>query len=101
MDVKAKEPAALVALTRLVEAPRALMWKARTDREQLVQWFAPKPYTLIIHKMDLRPGGKFSMAMRGPDGNDFPFTGIYSEIVPMAKIIWTGEFSSGPADQRR
>jgi len=49
--------------------------------------------------MDFRPGGRFSMAMRGPDGNDFPFTGVYREIVPPATLSWTGEFASGPADQ--
>ena len=65
----------------------------------MAQWFAPKPFTLIISTMDFRPGGRFSMAMRGPDGNDFPFTGVYREIVPPQKLSWTGEFSSGPADQ--
>ena len=39
------------------------------------------------------------MAMRGPDGQDFPFTGTYREIVPPAKLSWTGEFPGGPADQ--
>ncbi|MBI4248671.1 MAG: SRPBCC domain-containing protein [Elusimicrobia bacterium] len=65
----------------------------------MAQWFAPKPYKLIIDKMDFRPGGRFSMAMRGPNGEDFPFTGTYREIDPPAKLTWTGEFASGPAEQ--
>ena len=39
------------------------------------------------------------MSMRGPDGNDFPFTGTYREIVPPTRLVWSGEFPGGPADQ--
>ncbi len=94
-----KTPAFELELTRVINAPRARVYEAWTKAEQMAQWFAPKPYTLIINTIDFRPGGRFSMAMRSPDGNDFPFTGTYREIVPPAKLVWTGEFSSGPADQ--
>ena len=65
----------------------------------MAQWFAPKPFKLIVDQMDFRPGGRFRMAMRGPNGEGFPFTGTYREIVSPAKLCWTGEFASGPADQ--
>ena len=95
----AKKPAFELVLERVINAPRARVFEAWTQPAQMVEWFAPKPYKLIIDKMDFRPGGSFSMAMRGPDGKDFPFTGTYREIVPPAKLSWTGEFASGPADQ--
>ena len=70
-----------------------------TDPKKMAQWFAPKPFQLIVKAMDFRPGGKFDMAMRGPDGNDFPFTGTYRVIAPPSLLSWSGEFTSGPAEQ--
>ena len=78
----AKQPAFELVLERVIDAPRARVYEAWTKPEQMSQWFAPKPFQLVIHTMDFRPGGRFSMAMRGPDGNEFPFTGVYREIVP-------------------
>ncbi len=94
-----KKPVFELDLTRVIDAPRVRVYEAWTKPDQMAQWFAPKPYQLIVKTMDFRSGGRFSMAMRGPDGNDFPFTGVYSEIVPPAILSWTGEFESGPADQ--
>ena len=93
------KPAFELVMTRVIDAPRSRVYQAWTTPEQIAQWFAPKPFKLIIDTMDFRAGGRFSMAMCGPDGSRFPFTGTYREIVPPAKLTWTGEFSSGPADQ--
>jgi len=95
----AASPAFELVLERVIEAPPTRVFEAWTKPEQLAQWFAPRPFKLIIHEMDVRPGGRFSMAMRGPNGEDFPFTGTYREIVPPTKLSWTGEFATGPADQ--
>jgi uncharacterized protein YndB with AHSA1/START domain len=92
-------PAFELELERLIQAPRARVFEAWTRPEQISQWFAPKPFTLVVHEMDFRPGGRFRMAMRGPNGEDFPFSGTYREIVPPERLSWSGEFSSGPADQ--
>ena len=91
-------PAFALELTRVINAPRARVYEAWAQPRQMAHWFAPKPFQLIIHAMDFRPGGRFSMAMRGPDGSDFPFTGVYREMVPPEQLSWTGEFASGPAD---
>jgi uncharacterized protein YndB with AHSA1/START domain len=76
------KPAFELEIERLVDAPIARVWKAWTDPEQLKRWFAPRPYQLIVKSMDFRVGGRYEMAMRGPDGLDFPFGGTYREIVP-------------------
>jgi uncharacterized protein YndB with AHSA1/START domain len=99
MSAQKTKPVFELELTHIINAPRTRVFEAWTKPEQMSQWFAPKPYQLMINQMDFRPGGRFSMAMRGPDGNDFPFTGVYREIVSPAKLVWSGEFSSGPADQ--
>jgi len=95
----AARPAFELVLERVITAPRAHVFEAWTKPEQMAAWFAPKPYVLVVRQMDFRPGGKFAMAMRGPDGNEFPFTGTYREIAPPAKLVWTGEFATGPQDQ--
>jgi len=48
--------------------------------------------------MGFRPGGRFSTALLGPSGEEFPFTGTYREIVTSAKLSWTGKFASGLPD---
>lgn len=92
------KPAFELEIDRLVDAPRARVYKAWTDTEQMKKWFAPRPFTLVVKSVDFRPGGRYEMAMRGPNGEDFPFTGTYREIDPPAKLSWTGEFPDMPKD---
>jgi uncharacterized protein YndB with AHSA1/START domain len=92
-------PAFELELERLIKAPRERVFEAWTKPEQMVQWFAPKPFQLVISEMDFRPGGRFVMAMRGPNGEEFPFSGTYREIVPPERLLWNSEFADGPADQ--
>ena len=95
----AGKPAFELVMERVVAAPRPRVFEAWTTPEQMVQWFAPKPFKLKIESIDVRPGGRFSMAMEGPGGDAFPFSGTYRDIVAPAKLVWTGEFAGGPADQ--
>lgn len=96
-----KKPAFELVMEKIIAAPRARVFKAWSDPEQLKHWFAPKPYTLSIKKMDFRPGGSFRMAMQAPSGEKHFFMGTYREVVSPVKIIWTGEFLNGPAEQMR
>jgi uncharacterized protein YndB with AHSA1/START domain len=96
--MNATKPAFELEFTRMIDAPRARVYEAWTNPEQMAKWFAPKPYQLFVNQMDFQPGGKFSMAMRGPGGEDFPFTGTYREIVPPAKLAWSGEFPGDPTN---
>jgi uncharacterized protein YndB with AHSA1/START domain len=95
----AGNPAFELVLERLVDAPRGRVFEAWARPEQMAQWFAPRPFQLAIDETDFRPGGRFRMAMRGPNGENFPFSGTYREIIPPAKLSWTGEFAGGPPDQ--
>jgi len=94
-----KTPVFQLEIERVVGAPPARVWEAWTNPDQMAKWFAPKPFQLIVNKLDFRPGGRFEMAMRGPDGNDFPFSGVYRIIEAPSRLCWSGEFSEGPADQ--
>ena len=81
-----------LVLARLINAPRAKVYRAWTDPELLKQWFAPKPYTTPIVEIDVRPGGSAYFVMRGPDGKDLPNRGVYLEVVPNEKLVSTDAY---------
>lgn len=61
------EPTPFV-FTRVVSAPRALVWQAWTSAEHLMKWFGPKGFKMKVAKLDLRPGGSFHYALEAPNG---------------------------------
>ena len=90
-----------LVITRLLRAPRALVWKAWTDPDHLKEWWCPKPWTTEVRAFDLRPGGAFYTFMRGPDGGESDNPGAFLEVVPQARIAFTsaliGDWRPAPA----
>jgi uncharacterized protein YndB with AHSA1/START domain len=82
-----------IVITRIFDAPRELMWKAWTDPERLKRWWGPKNFTSPFCKNDFRVGGKYLYCMRSPDGQDVWSTGVYREIVPLERIVYTDSFA--------
>lgn len=82
-----------LVLTRLIDAPRAKLYRAWTDPELLKQWFAPLPYTTPHAETDVRPGGSSLIVMRGPEGPDMPNRGVYLEVVPNEKLVFTDAYT--------
>jgi len=80
-------------LTRLINAPREKVYRAWTDPELLKQWFAPLPYTTPVAELDVRPGGANLIVMRGPDGKDMPNRGVYLEVVPNERLVFTDAYT--------
>jgi uncharacterized protein YndB with AHSA1/START domain len=70
-----------ISLTRLIEAPRDLVFEAWISDEHLAQWWGPNGFTLTTDEIDVRPGGRWRFTMHGPDGVDYPNELIYEEIV--------------------
>jgi uncharacterized protein YndB with AHSA1/START domain len=85
-----------LVLTRVFDAPRELVFRAFTDPELIPQWWGPRRYTTTIDKMDVRPGGSWRFVHRGEDGQEFAFRGVYHEITPPERIVWTFEFEGMP-----
>ncbi len=71
-----------IVASRLVDAPRELVWKSWTKPEHVAQWWGPKGFTNTIQEMDVRPGGLWRLTMHGPDGTDYPNESVYVEVVP-------------------
>jgi uncharacterized protein YndB with AHSA1/START domain len=79
-------------LTRIIDAPPEKVFRAWTDPDLLRQWFAPLPYTTPVAELDVRPGGANFIVMRGPDGTDLPMRGVYLEVVPNRRLVFTNAY---------
>jgi uncharacterized protein YndB with AHSA1/START domain len=80
-------------ITRMFDAPRALVWKCFTEPERMKQWWGPKGCVIVASNMDLRVGGSYHGAMRDPQGNVMWAKFIYREIVPPQRLEWEHSFS--------
>ena len=80
-------------LTRTLDAPRSLVWKAWTEKDRLMRWFGPKGVTMPKATLDLRPGGVFHYCMRGPDGKDMWGKWTFREVVAPEKLVVVVSFS--------
>ena len=82
-------------LTRVIDAPRQTLWRCWTEPELIKQWFTPRPWTTPVVEVDVRPGGASRMIFRGPDGEEFPNHGVYLEVVPGERLVFTDAFTAG------
>jgi uncharacterized protein YndB with AHSA1/START domain len=84
-----------VTITRILKAPRDLVWKAWTDIEQLRQWWGPEQFTNPVVQGDVKVGGVMHITMHGPKGSpfdvDMPMVKRYREIVPGRKLVFENE----------
>jgi uncharacterized protein YndB with AHSA1/START domain len=78
-----------LVITRIIDAPRVLVFKAWTQPEQVARWWGPQGFTTISCTMDIRPGGAYRVCMRSPQGTDHWKRGTYREIVPPERIVFT------------
>ncbi len=78
-----------VNFTRVLNAPRDLVWEAWTDPNQVVKWWGPNGFTTTIEKMDVRPGGVWKHVMHGPDGTDYPNKSIFVDVVKPERIVYS------------
>ena len=82
-----------LSVTRLIDAPVDLVWRIATER--LTEWWCPKPWTTEIVEQDWRPGGRSAMIMRGPDGEEHPMEGVFLEVTPGRRFVFTDAFKAG------
>jgi uncharacterized protein YndB with AHSA1/START domain len=79
-----------IAMTRVVDAPRALVFEAHTSPEHVPNWMTgPQGWTMPVCEIDLRPGGAWHFVWRGEDGSEMEMRGEYREIEAPARIVNT------------
>jgi uncharacterized protein YndB with AHSA1/START domain len=75
--------------SRTFNAPREIMFNAWIDQKQMAAWWGPNGFTNPVCEMDVRPGGRIRIDMRGPDGNVYPMKGVFNEIDTPKRLIFT------------
>jgi len=81
-----------LVLVRETHVPREKLFAAWTDPKTYPEWFCPKPWYVSDVKLDVRAGGGSEMMFHGPNGEKFPNQGVYLEIVPNEKLVFTDAF---------
>lgn len=81
-----------LTLTRVLNAPREKLYRAWTEPALITQWFTPPPFVTTSAALDVRAGGSSLIVMRGPDGTEYPNPGIYLEVVPNERLVFTDAF---------
>jgi uncharacterized protein YndB with AHSA1/START domain len=98
-----KENNIKLQLTRIFDAPREVVFKAWTDANQFQQWFgaaACDGASLQSVRLDARVGGKYRLQVRRPDGEFFTSAGVYREVKPPERLVFTWAFEKdGSGDE--
>ena len=85
-------------LTHVLDAPRALVWRAWTDPGQLARWWGPQGITTPLEtiEMDVRPGGAFRLTMvLEADGTEFPSDMAFRDVVEPEQLVFGWEAQRG------
>lgn len=82
------------SISHFVKSPRETVWKAWTEREQLMKWFGPKGSTMLHATQDLRPGGVFLYCMSHPNGMELWGRWVYRTINPPDRLEFISSFSN-------
>jgi uncharacterized protein YndB with AHSA1/START domain len=85
-----------IVMTRIFDAPRRLVWDAMARPELIKRWlFGPPGWEMTVCEDDVRVGGTFRWAWRGPDGAEMAMHGVYHEVVPPERMVRTESFDFG------
>ncbi len=85
-----------IAMSRVFDAPRRLVFEAHSKCEHLKRWWGRKGSTLPVCEMDFRPGGAWRFVERSADGAEHGFRGVYREVVPPERLVYTFEYEGLP-----
>ena len=83
-----------LVLTRLIDVPRHKLFRCWTEPALIVQWFTPPPWKTVRAELGVRPGGPSCITMQGPDGTEVPNRGLYLDVVPNERLVFTDAYTS-------
>lgn len=78
-----------LVLTKIYDAPRALVFEAFTDPAHIASWWGPKGFTNVVRLWEAKPGGRIDLDMIAPDGNGHPMGGTVHEVSPPDRFVFT------------
>jgi uncharacterized protein YndB with AHSA1/START domain len=89
-----------IAMTRVFDAPREMVFDAFYKPELLKRWFGPRGWSLAVCEVDQRVGGGFRFILRGPDGKEMGMRGAYREIVRPSRSVHMESFDDYPGESQ-
>jgi uncharacterized protein YndB with AHSA1/START domain len=84
-----------LTITREVDVPAETLYRAWTEPSLLTQWFCPKPWKATVADLEVRAGGRMDVTMEGPDGERNELPGVFLEVVPNERLVFTDAYRSG------
>lgn len=96
VETPAEDP--VIIMSRVFDAPRALVWATFTDCRHQVHWWGGHGWTLPVCEIDLKPGGFWRQTMRTPEGAEYPLHSVFIEVVEPSKLVWTDAVKSTHPD---
>ena len=87
-----------LTLKRRLKATPAKLFQAWTDPEKIVRWFGPHETVAgsVRAEVDVRPGGRYRMNFETDDGERHQVGGVYREVVPDSRLVFTWAWHSTP-----
>ncbi len=86
-----------LSIVRKHDAAPGKVWRAITEPEMLKRWMAPSDdFKIPVAEAELRVGGRYHIIMNAPDGQVHDVSGVYREIVPNKKLVYTWAWKSTP-----
>ena len=85
-------------ISRVINAPRELVFKVWTDPQHVAKWWGPKGFTNTVHEMDVKPGGVWRFVMQGPDGVGYKNKIVFIEIMPPARLVYSHGDDDGESE---
>jgi glutathione S-transferase len=80
---------------RLIRAPRARVFQAWTNPDDILKWFGPGDCRALEAKVDLRVGGVYRFRVL-THGMEMDLVGVFHEITPPSRLVYTWQFKGGP-----
>lgn len=77
-----------LVLSRLLDAPRTLVFDTWSNPAHVGKWWGPAGFTTTTREMAFKVGGRWRFTMHGPDGTDYPNIVVYTEIVRPERIFY-------------
>jgi uncharacterized protein YndB with AHSA1/START domain len=87
---------AALSLRRTFQASRERVFRAWTTPEEIKRWKGPGERTTPVAEVDLRVGGAYRVHMRSPDGSEMRLVGVYREVDPPKKLVYTWGWETNP-----
>lgn len=88
------DPETDLKLERRLDTPRARIWECWTTPRHIREFFIPKPHSILACEIDLRIGGRFNTVF-DVGGTKIDNKGVYLEIVPQEKLVFTDTYTEG------